>query len=116
MRTREYKGMKLIGPGPHCFRCGNTMKPKSIRLGGISVRAWKCPKDGEVILHPNEAELALTINKYHLQGVKLKIGMLNKAPYIRFPKKFGLIIKKGEEVIVKVVDAKTISIEFVDHQ
>ena len=115
MRAKELKARFKIGPGPHCFRCGTSMKPRMVLLGKMSIRAWRCPKDGEEILHPEEAELALTLNKYHLQGVKLKIGMLNKAPYIRFPKKFGMILKKGDEVIVKVISAKAFKIDIVRH-
>ncbi len=113
MRAKELKARFKIGPGPHCFRCGTSMKPRTVLLGKMSVRAWRCPKDGEEILHPEEAELALTLNKYHLQGVKIKIGTLNKAPYIRFPKLFGIILKKGDEVVVKVVSAKTLAIEII---
>ena len=115
MVTREYKGMQLIGEGPYCFRCGNSMKPKSIRLGGISVRAWRCPKDGEVILHPDDAELALMLNKLRRQGVKVKIGTLNKAPYIRFPKEFSRILVKGDEVVVKVISAKAFTLDVIRH-
>jgi hypothetical protein len=102
MKVKEYKGMALIGPGPHCFRCGTSMKPKSLRLGGIQVRTWRCPKDGEEILHPEDAEFALTINKLRRHGIKVKVGMLNKAPYIRFPKAFNILFQKGDEVTVKV--------------
>jgi hypothetical protein len=116
MKEVELRKKFMIGPKPHCFRCGTSMKPRAIRLGGISVRAWRCPKDGEEILHPDDAELALTLNKLRRQGVKVKIGILNKAPYIRFPKEFGRILVKGDEVIVKVVSAKAFTIDIVRHR
>jgi len=110
MKTKEYKGLLLEGPGPHCFRCGTSMRPNSIRLGGIPVRTWRCPKDNEEILHPEDAEYALTMNKLRRKGVKVKIGILNKAPYIRFPKEFNRLLQKGDEVFVKVVSAKQIEL------
>jgi hypothetical protein len=103
----------LKGPPPHCFRCGTSMKPKSIRLGGMSVRAWRCPKDGEEILHPDDAEIALMLNKLRRHGVKVSIGILNKAPYIRFPKEFNLLFHKGDEIVVKMISAKTMEMSVV---
>jgi hypothetical protein len=110
MKVKEYKGMALVGPGPHCFRCGTSMKPSSVRIAGIPVRSWRCPKDGEEILHPEDADLALTIGKLRRQGIKVRIGILNKAPYIRFPKEFSKLLHKGDEILVKVVSAKSIVI------
>jgi hypothetical protein len=103
------KGRKRVTQ--HCFRCGSTMKPRSIKLGDVSVRSWRCPKDGEEILHPKDAQKALFLNKLKKRGVKVKIGILNKAPYLRFPKAFLDILKKGDEVIIKVVEGKKIQLE-----
>ena len=94
-----------------CFRCGSSMKPNSIKLGDISVRSWRCPKDGEEILHPRDAQKALLINKIKKRGLELKIGILNNAPYLRFPKGFFAFFQKGDEVIVKVVSEKVIKLE-----
>ncbi len=87
------------------------MRPKAIRLGGISVRAWRCPKDGEEIVHPDDAEFALTLNKLRRRGIKVKIGMMNKAPYIRFPKEFNILVQKGDEVLVKVSSGNAFILE-----
>lgn len=89
------------------------MKPSSVRIAGISVRSWRCPKDGEEILHPEEAELALTINKLKRRGITVKIGILNKAPYIRFPKEFNILLHKGDEIVVKMISAKTMEMSVV---
>jgi len=111
MKKEEVLAGFLKGPSPHCFRCGTSMKPSSVRIAGISVRSWRCPKDGEEILHPEEADLALTINKLKRHGIKVRIGILNKAPYIRFPKEFNKLLHKGDEILVKVVSAKSIVID-----
>jgi hypothetical protein len=92
------------------------MKPNSIRLGGIHVRSWRCPKDGEEILHPEDAEFALTINKLRRHGIKVKVGILNKAPYIRFPKEFNTLLQKGDEVTVKVTSGKILVIGLNSHK
>lgn len=110
MKKLVYKGMVLKGPGPHCYRCGTSMKPNSVMIGEISVRSWRCPKDGEEILDPEEAEFAFMVNKLRKHEIKVKIGILNKAPYIRFPKAFNMLLHKGDEILVKVVSTKSIVI------
>jgi hypothetical protein len=100
--------------GPHCFRCGSLMRPKTLRLGDIEVRAWRCSKDKEEIIHPEDAQKALLLNKLKKQGVKVRIGILNEAPYLRFPKEFRDIVKKGDEVLVRVVSGKVIELVISD--
>jgi hypothetical protein len=87
------------------------MKEKTLTLGDIRVRAWRCPKDKEETIHPEDAQKALLLNKLKKKGVKVKIGILNKAPYLRFPKEFNKILKKGDEVVVRVVSGDLIELE-----
>lgn len=106
---------KKKGRNPHCYKCGSEMKAKTIKLGDIQVRAWSCPKDEEEIIHPEDAQKALLLNKLKKKGVKVKVGILNKAPYLRFPKEFNNIIKKGDEVIVRVVSGDIIELVISNH-
>jgi hypothetical protein len=101
---------KRKGKGPHCYKCGSPMNKVTIKLGEISVRAWRCKKDGEEVIHPEDAQKALLLNKLKKEGIKLKIGILNKAPYLRFPKEFKELIKKGDEVTVKVISGNLIEL------
>ena len=86
-----------------CYKCGNLMKASTTKLCDFTVRSWRCHKCGEEVLHPEDAQKALFINKMKKRGVKLKVGMLNKAPYIRFPKAFLDLLQKGDQVEIKVI-------------
>jgi hypothetical protein len=99
-----------------CFQCGTSMKPSSMILGEISVRSWLCPKCGEEVLHPDDAQKALFINKMKKRGVKLKVGILNKAPYIRFPKAFLALLQKGDQVEIKVISSNEMRIKISHDQ
>ena len=82
---------------PTCIKCKKAMEPVQIKLGTINARAWKRSKCGEEILHPLDTEKALLMAKLK-KGIKLKVGILNKAPYVRFPKEFHKLLHKGETV------------------
>jgi ribosomal protein L37AE/L43A len=82
---------------PICIKCKKAMKAVQIKLGKVNARAWRCSKCGEEILHPLDAEKALLMAKLK-KGIKLKVGILNKAPYVRFPKGFSKLLRKGETV------------------
>ena len=93
-----------------CFKCGSPMNDSTIKLGDVNVRSWRCSKCGEEVLHPEDAQKALFINKLKKRGITLKVGILNKAPYIRFPKAFLDILNKGDEVEIKVSSKNEIRI------
>lgn len=84
---------------PGCIHCQSEMAITSITIGDIEARAWKCVKCGEEIIHPEDAQLALIQSKLK-KGIKVKVGLLNKAPYVRFPKEFGSLVHKGDEVSI----------------
>lgn len=98
---------------PECFHCGTLMSKRTIvEIGGQKCRAWQCPKDGEEIVHPGDAQDALAANKLK-HGVKLKVGELNKAPYVRFTKEFSKLLHKGGEVIATMVSPNEFKLKIV---
>jgi ribosomal protein L37AE/L43A len=95
---------------PICIKCKKVMKQTKIRLGETKVRAWRCSKCGEELIHPLDAEEALLLAKLK-KGVKLKVGVLNKAPYIRFPKEFSKLLRKGEIISVAAKAPNQLSVK-----
>jgi hypothetical protein len=94
-----------------CPTCGKPMRKSVGKLGGTSVRMWKC-SCGDGAVHPEDAEKALTANKLRL-GVRLKIGELNKAPYVRFSKDFSDLLHKGSEAVASMVSPDEIRLKIV---
>ena len=88
-----------MAPIPKCIHCQINMDTIEIMLGEVQARAWRCPKCGEEIIHPEDAQRALLEAKLR-KGIKVKVGMLNQAPYVRFPKAFETVIHKGDEVSI----------------
>ena len=93
------KRRKLEDAKPICAVCRKGMEPIKLKIGEIEARAWRCPKCGQEIIHPEDAQLALIMAQLK-KGVEVKVGILNDAPYVRFPKDFGNIIHKGDIITV----------------
>ena len=71
----------------------------------MSVRAWKCPKCNETVLHPEDAQKMLVFNKLR-HGIPVKVGKLGEALMVRIPKEFAQFysIEKGGGLILKGED------------
>jgi len=93
------KRRNLMKAIPKCINCKVNMKSTTIKLGQAKADAWRCPKCKEELIHPEVAQRALLESKLR-KGVKVKVGQLNKAPYVRFPKEFEVVVKKGDEVFI----------------
>lgn len=93
------KRRKLEDAKPICAVCRKGMDPIKLKIGEMGARAWRCPKCGEEIIHPEDAQLALIMAQLK-KGMVVKVGILNDAPYVRFPKDFGHIIRKGDIVSI----------------
>lgn len=87
-----------------CINCGASrfVEERVSLAGGVSAKAWKCLKCGELVLEPQAAQKALLFNKLR-RGVKVKVGVLGNSLVMRFPKELVQLIglKKGSEVTVR---------------
>ena len=101
------KPRKLEDAKPVCAVCKKGMVPMKLKVGEIDARAWRCPKCAQEIIHPEDAQLALIMAQLK-RGVDVKVGTLNDAPYVRFPKDFGHIIQKGDIITVFMETASEI--------
>lgn len=84
---------------PICIKCKKAMVPTEIKLGEITTRAWRCTRCREELIHPLDAEQALLLAKLR-KGIKVKVGWLNRAPYLRLPKEFSKLLRKGDVISV----------------
>ena len=89
------------------------MRKSAAFLAGQRVRAWKCGSCGEEIAHPLDAQAALSLNKLKC-GVGLKVGELNKAPYVRFTKDFSVVLRKGAHAVATLLSPTEIRIKLAD--
>ena len=94
-----------------CPTCSKPMRKATGLLGMTRVRMWKCAC-GDGVVHPEDAENALAANKLKF-GVRLKIGELNKAPYVRFSKDFSEFLHKGSEAVASIVSPDEIRLKIV---
>ena len=104
------KPRKLEDAKPICAVCKKGMDAITLKVGEIDARAWRCPKCGQEIIPPEDARLALIMTQLK-KGVEVKVGMLNDAPYVRFPKDFGRIIRKGDIVSIFMETASEIRLK-----
>ena len=84
-----------------CPDCKVWMDRTIVRLQGIRVRAWRCPKCKEEAFHPIDAQKALLINKLKKVGIEVKVGELKEGPYVRFPKELSSVIQKGDIALIQ---------------
>lgn len=94
-----------------CDVCNKIMKKDKAMLAGIQVRSWKCLSCNNTVLHPEDAQRALFLNKLK-RGVKVKVGKLGESLIFRFPKEIADFyeIKKGEDLIIKANDENKLEI------
>ena len=88
-----------------CQNDGYKMGKTKVVVEGMSVRAWKCPKCSETVLHPEDAQKMLVFNKLR-HGIPVKVGKLGESLMMRLPKEFAQFysIEKGGGLILKGED------------
>ena len=100
---------ELWGAAHICTKFGHQMKRKTLTMEGTNVRVWECAKCDEVILHPEDAQRMLVLNKLK-NGLSVKIGELGNSLVVRIPKELAVMYKmtKGGEIRLKAHDNKII--------
>lgn len=95
-----------------CTKCDSIMKKNIIVIEGMHVRSWQCSRCKEIILHPEDAQKMLVLNKIK-KGMPVKVGALGESLIMRFPKEVTEFykIKKGEKIILKLGDSKKLELE-----
>ncbi len=81
------------------------MSKTKVTIQGLPVRAWECGKCKETVLHPEDAQKVMVLNKLK-QGIPVKVGKLGEALMVRLPKELTQFyrIEKGEDLILKGED------------
>ena len=82
-----------------CPDCKRWMEKTKVLVDNIKMRAWKCPKCRNESLHPVDVERALIF--YQMKKIAVKIGIMQQAPYVRFPKAMAPIMHKGDTMILE---------------
>jgi hypothetical protein len=79
--------------------CGGNTEKTVIKWRNFPVRAWKCKKCGEEILHPLDAQKALELAKAVKKGeLTVKVRRVGRSLTMTIPKKLADIfnLKEGE--------------------
>lgn len=79
--------------------CGGDTKRTVIRWKNFPVRAWKCKKCGEEILHPLDAQKALELAKAIKRGdLTVKVRKVGRSLTMTIPKKLAELfnLREGE--------------------
>ena len=96
--------------------CGGETEETLTTWKGISVRAWKCNKCGEELIHPIDAQRALEIARARKNNeLVVKLRKVGKSAVITMPQviKETYNIKEGEKVEWKVEGEKKFSISII---
>lgn len=95
-----------------CTNCNSLMKKKNLTIEGINVRGWECIKCKDAVLHPDDAQKMLLVNKLK-RGLSVKIGELGKSLIVRIPKEVANLynLSKGEQITMKAENNNTIELE-----
>ena len=96
----------------HKSMCGAVMEKKIFNFEGTRVRGWECNKCNESVLHPDDAQKVLILNKLK-RGITIKVGELGNSLIMRIPKEVAEFYKisKGEALKLKVENLKRMEIE-----
>ena len=80
--------------------CGGWANPNKFVIEGFTVRGWLCTKCKREY-YSGDIEKVLVYNKLKKMGIKVKIGIINKGPYVRLPKEVFSIIHKGDTATIR---------------
>lgn len=95
MEEAKLGNLKLV------CECGGNAMETQIAWKGIRVRAWKCSKCGEELIHPVDAQRALEIERARKnKGLTVKLRRVGKSAVITMPQVLKKIyqIKEGRKV------------------
>lgn len=95
-----------------CTKCNSLMKKKNFTIEGTNVRGWECVKCKDAVIHPEDAQKMLLLNKLK-RGFSVKIGELGKSLIVRIPKEVANLYKlsKGEKITMKAESDNSIELE-----
>ncbi|MBS3133460.1 hypothetical protein J4470_05070 [Candidatus Woesearchaeota archaeon] len=80
MKNVQFGKMKLV------CECGGKPQETETMWKGIIVREWKCPKCGEELIHPADAQRALEIEKARKKKeLVVKLRKVGKSSVITVP-------------------------------
>lgn len=97
--------------------CGGGTKKIKTQWKGIPVRAWKCMKCGEEILHPLDAERAMIIAKaIENKELYVKVRKVGKSLTMTIPSKLAKFAELHEGTIAswRINSKKELVVEIVD--
>ena len=94
-----------------CSSCNKKMAKTKVSIEGMQIRAWECKACKETVLHPEDAQKMLIINKFR-KGIPVKVGQLGEALMIRFPKEFAELykIEKGKDLVLRADKESTFEV------
>ena len=97
-----------------CTKCDAVMRKRVMTVEGVKVRTWECPKCKDTVLHPEDAQRMLMLNKLR-KGLTVKIGELGSSLVVRIPKEIvkHYNLAKGGQVTVKAEGDNKIELEVV---
>ena len=91
--------------------CGGKMERTSSTWKGIAVRAWKCKKCKEEIVHPVDAQKALEIDKARKKNkLKVKLRKVGKSYVVTVPPIIRNIqnLKRGQVLEWEIEDKRIV--------
>lgn len=100
------KGALLI-----CSECGEKTEQIIHSVEGFEQRAWKCPKCGDITIHPIDAQQYLRYKKLSKEET-VKVGKLADSLIIRVPKQIAEVLglQKGKKVKLKLEKPKELRV------
>ena len=95
-----------------CQKCSKPMEKRTVKIEGESVRAWRCSRCNEEILHPEDAQRVLLKNKLK-RGIAVKIGKVGRRLVVTIPKEIAefLSMEKGCTVVARIADERKVVFE-----
>jgi len=100
-----------------CKKCGIEMKPIELIKNGFKMRAIKCPKCGERIIHPSDMKDFNQFNNLKHKTFKVKLRLVGNSYAVSIPREIVDFMHEQEKLMNDMVklafeDAKKLSLKF----
>lgn len=111
MSRKGVKELPWKEAGLECHKCKVLTEPVTVSYGGYEIRGWRCPKCGEEMLHPEDAQFVLELKK--TGKIEATVSRIGRQTVIRVP---ALIrdyyrLDKSRSIILKPKDKQELTIE-----
>ena len=103
-RKKQYENMNDVFDNVIlCKKCRVEMKPITLIKNGFTIRAVKCPRCGEKIVHPGDEASYVQYQNIRSKTFRVKLRLVGNSYAVSIPKEIVDFMKEQEKIMSDLV-------------